>query len=72
MAYQIQKLTSGYENRGNTLARLGAIYSILKSSATGWYGSCITEERGEVGLGWWLLTPLPLWLLREVDGVRIM
>ena len=49
-AYQIQKLTSGYENLGKTLARLGATYSILKSSTVSCQGSCITSDNGVDGV----------------------
>lgn len=43
---QIQKLTSGYENRGNTLARLGATTSIRRPSGLLLYGSCMTCDSG--------------------------
>lgn len=38
ISHQIQKLTSGYENLGNTLAKLGATTSILIFSPSTWNG----------------------------------
>src|SRR4051812_32446354 len=44
ITHQIQKFTSGYENLGNTLAKLGARTSNPIPSPGSWNGSCNVDE----------------------------